>query len=95
MQHRQQKTFAAKSIAIYFSLNVEIRDEGRGTGLLTIPLLSLTGLLMLVWGIRGSVTRMPQTLRHWFLTIRMQLTVLLTVSEIGFRSTLYGFGVPV
>ncbi len=47
-------TFEARTVAAYLSLNLEIHDEERGSGLLTFRLLSLTALLFWL-GLAGDV----------------------------------------
>ncbi len=42
-------TLAATTMAVYLSLNVEVRDDKRGEDIFAFPLLSLAWLLTAAW----------------------------------------------
>ncbi len=88
MKRQKRTILSATALAVYLSLNVELVDDQRGTGLFTLPLLSLTGLLMFAWSIRAGIARLRSKLDTW--VVRLQLTQM--VVGIGWRSLAWGVG---
>ncbi len=84
-----------RTIAVYLSLNIEVVDHQQGAMLFTFPLVSLSWLAMLLWGGRDRLTGLEQTVHREWQWVQVQITLFLTVTGIGLRSFLYGFGLPV
>jgi hypothetical protein len=86
-------TLAACTVAAYLSLNVEVYDDTRGSGLFTFPLVSLNGVIFWLLQLGPHVQRYTHHVaRRWdnsqSYVRRYQLH--LTLLAIGFRAFCWG-----
>ena len=104
----KRKTLSATALAIYLSLNVEVRDDEQGNGVYTLPLVSLTWLLAAAWVVLVEIARLRHELQavvqpwygavvafqlHRLETIVQRWHVALVVVGIGSRSVVWGVGI--
>lgn len=104
----KRKTLSATVLAIYLSLNVEVRDDEQGNGVYSLPLVSLTWLLAAAWFVLVEIARLRHELQavvqpwygavvafqlHGVQTIVQRWRVALVVVGIGWRSVAWGVGI--
>lgn len=98
MRKRRRKTLLSTSVGVYLSLNVQVQKDNNHPGLLTFPLLNLTTLLLWWWALQsglGQARQLISEIQVWAAVQQQQISLALTVFNIGIRSLLYGAGLPV
>ncbi len=105
---KKYTTFHDKTIAVFLSLDVQVRDEERAV-LFTLPLVQLIPALALLWQLTLWLIRIGHfgfqildsgfmMFTRWVSELQRQLNnvrLMLTVAEIDFKSALFGIGVPI
>ncbi len=93
-------TLAATTLAVYLSLNVEVRDDKRGDDFFAFPLLSLVWLLTAAWLLQAWVVKVRREWEAGTARVRRQWTglanrlrVAFTVTNIGWQSLAWGLGI--
>ncbi len=99
---RRRKLVLSTSISVYLSLNVHAQKDNGTTNLLTIPLLSLTTLLLWWWNLQTITGYIGWHIAYAVARIRGQIEIwrriiftALALCEIGVRSIIYGAGLTI
>lgn len=89
---KQNRIMLNTTIAVFLSINVQVEQNGQ-TRLFTLPLLSLTTWLLGWWRLKAVASRLREDISICLTSIRGWCMICLVVSDIGFKSILYGAGV--
>ena len=99
MKRRRKKVVLSTTVSVYLALNVHARKDNGKTGLLTIPLVRLTTILLWWWNLQGMTQNLSWHLNRCIAGIQTRLDARqramapgLTLLGIGVRSVLYGVG---
>lgn len=95
MRRQKRTKQLSAAVAIYLSLNIQVQDEHGPDWMLAIPVLPLNFWLWWGWQFQTVVDRLATTIVNQVVSIGDRVQVALMVLSIGWKSSLYGLGVPI